>query len=195
MGVEPGAAGWKAQTNPHWTMAAPLTVKFVYDSASWSVEMLQYILPFNKILAVVLLESGKPLIGEILNQEKGTEFGRHNNGWQFWIRIFLNGAIPGLFFIYFLVFKQTLQFLQQIGVWKKSIQYTVPGFEPTTFVKWVSFHNLYYFQNILPKSTYSKAISFCVSRRVVNRRMNECCRTVFEIWFLLGSEWLWWLSW
>ena len=51
-------------------MAAPLTVKFVYDSASWSVEMLQYILPFNKILAVVLLESGKPLIGEILNQEK-----------------------------------------------------------------------------------------------------------------------------
>ena len=100
---------------------------------------------------------------------------------------FLNGAIPGLFFIYFRVFKQTLQFLQQIGVWKKSIQYTVPGFEPTTFVKWVSFHNLYYFQNILPKSTYSKAISFCVSRRVVNRRMNECCRTVFEIWFLLGS--------
>ena len=61
---------------------------------------------------------------------------------------FLNGAIPGLFFIYFRVFKQTLQFLQQIGVWKKSIQYTVPGFEPTTFVKWVSFHNLYYFQNI-----------------------------------------------
>ena len=41
-------------------------------------------------------------------------------------------AIPGLFFVYFCLFKQTLQFLQQIYV-KMSIQYTVLGFEPTTF--------------------------------------------------------------
>ena len=41
-------------------------------------------------------------------------------------------ANPGLFFIYFRIFKHTLQILQQIGVWKLSIQYTVPGFELTT---------------------------------------------------------------
>ena len=39
------------------------------------------------------------------------------------------------------LFKQTsLQFLQQIYV-KISIQYTVPGFEPTTFGTRVSSHN------------------------------------------------------
>ena len=44
------------------------------------------------------------------------------------------------FFIYFRLFKHTLQFLQQINV-KKSIQYTVPGFELTTFGTRVSSHN------------------------------------------------------
>ena len=42
-------------------------------------------------------------------------------------------AIPGLFFVYFSLFKQTLQFLYQIFVNKMSIQYLVLGFEPTTF--------------------------------------------------------------
>ena len=41
-------------------------------------------------------------------------------------------ANPGLFFVYFRLFKQTLQFLQQINV-KMSIQYPAPGFELTTF--------------------------------------------------------------
>ena len=41
-------------------------------------------------------------------------------------------AIHGLFFIYFRLFKPTLQFLQQICI-KKSIQYMLLGFEPTTF--------------------------------------------------------------
>ena len=47
-----------------------------------------------------------------------------------------NGTDPGLFHHLFLVFiKQTsLQFLQKIGICEKmSIQFTVPGFEPTTF--------------------------------------------------------------
>ena len=41
-------------------------------------------------------------------------------------------ANPGLFFVYFRLFKQTLQFLQQINV-KMSIQYPALGFELTTF--------------------------------------------------------------
>ena len=40
------------------------------------------------------------------------------------------GAIPGLFFIYFRLFKQTLQFLQQINV---KYVHPVYGFEPMTF--------------------------------------------------------------
>ena len=46
--------------------------------------------------------------------------------------LFLKWANPGLFFVYFRLFKHTLQFLQQINV-KMSIQYTVLGFELTTF--------------------------------------------------------------
>ena len=46
--------------------------------------------------------------------------------------IFKNWVIPGLFFVYFPLFKQTIQFLQQIDV-KKSIQYMELGFKPTTF--------------------------------------------------------------
>ena len=63
---------------------------------------------------------------------------------------FKKWAIPGLLFAYFFIqtllyfykmghprplfvlFIQTLQFLQQLYV-KKSIQYTMPGFEPITF--------------------------------------------------------------
>ena len=47
-------------------------------------------------------------------------------------RLFL--GIPNFisFFVYFRLFKQALQFLQQINV-KMSIQYLVPGFEHTTF--------------------------------------------------------------
>ena len=47
--------------------------------------------------------------------------------------IFLNCANPGLFFIYFCLLKHTSQILQQIGLQKMSIQYTVLGFELTTF--------------------------------------------------------------
>ena len=51
-------------------------------------------------------------------------------------------AIHGLFFIYFRLFKQTLQFLQQIYVENVMyIQYMVPGFEPMTFETQVSCHN------------------------------------------------------
>ena len=51
--------------------------------------------------------------------------------------LFFKWAIPGLFFVYFCLL---LQFLQQ-KMWKMSIQYTVLGFEPTTFGTWVSSHN------------------------------------------------------
>ena len=41
---------------------------------------------------------------------------------------------PSLFLFTFCLFKQTIQFLQQMNVKNvMSIQYTVPGFEPTTF--------------------------------------------------------------
>ena len=41
---------------------------------------------------------------------------------------FFKWAIPGLFFVYFRLFKQTLQFLQQIYV-NMFIQYTVLGIQ------------------------------------------------------------------
>ena len=44
----------------------------------------------------------------------------------------LKWANHGLFFIYFRLFKHTIQYLQKINM-KKSNQYTVPGFELTTF--------------------------------------------------------------
>ena len=47
---------------------------------------------------------------------------------------FFKWANPGLFSFIFGLFKQTIQFLQQINVKKvMSIQYTMQGFEPTTF--------------------------------------------------------------
>ena len=50
-----------------------------------------------------------------------------------------NGPTPASFSFIFGLFKQTsLQFLQQIYLEKISIQYTVPGFEPTTFGMCVS---------------------------------------------------------
>ena len=45
--------------------------------------------------------------------------------------VFLKMGHPGLFFFYFCLFKQAVQFLQQINV-KIIIQYTLLGFEPTT---------------------------------------------------------------
>ena len=54
---------------------------------------------------------------------------------------FLNGPTPAYFFIIFGLFKQTLQIFATKYMWKMSIQYTVPGFEPTTLVMWVSSHN------------------------------------------------------
>ena len=52
------------------------------------------------------------------------------------------GPTPASFSFIFSLFKQTLlQFLQQINVKNvMSIQYTAPGFEPTTFGSWASSH-------------------------------------------------------
>ena len=55
--------------------------------------------------------------------------------------IFFKLANPGLFFIYSLIFKHTLQILQQIGMRKMTIQYMMPGFELTTSGSWFSIHN------------------------------------------------------
>ena len=44
------------------------------------------------------------------------------------------GPTPASFLFIFSLFKQTIQFLQQINVKNvMSIQYPAPGFEPTTF--------------------------------------------------------------
>ena len=50
-------------------------------------------------------------------------------------------AIPGLFFVYFCLFKQTLQFLQKNKGEKMSIQYMALGFELMTFGTRVSSNN------------------------------------------------------
>ena len=64
-------------------------------------------------------------------------------------------AILGLFFCFFSLFKQTLQFYQQINV-KMSNQYMVMGIEPTPFRKQVSSHN---HQNRAP-ALLSRKLSF-----------------------------------
>ena len=49
---------------------------------------------------------------------------------------------PGLFYCLFLVFLNKHHYnVYNKNKWKMSIQYTVPGFEPTTFRTWVSSHN------------------------------------------------------
>ena len=50
-----------------------------------------------------------------------------------YLMVFFKWANPGIFFIYFHLFKHTLQFLQIINVKKISIQYTVMRFKLTTF--------------------------------------------------------------
>ena len=57
--------------------------------------------------------------------KSGSIFWRLNSFLKKWANL-------GLFFVYFCLFKQTLQFLQQ-KMWKMSIQYPAPGFELTTF--------------------------------------------------------------
>ena len=54
---------------------------------------------------------------------------------------FFKWANPGLFFVYFGLFKQTLQIFTTNICEKMSIQYTVPGFEPMTFRMQVSSRN------------------------------------------------------
>ena len=55
---------------------------------------------------------------------------------------FLNGPTTASFSFIFSLFKQTIQFLQQINVKNVqiSIQYTALGFKPTTFQTWVVTH-------------------------------------------------------
>ena len=53
---------------------------------------------------------------------------------------FINWDMPGLFFVYFCLCKQSLQCLQKINR-KMSIQYMVLRFEPMTFRIKVSSHN------------------------------------------------------
>ena len=51
-----------------------------------------------------------------------------------YVKLFLNGPTPASFSFIFGLFKQTIQFLQQINVKNvMSIHYTAQGFEPRTF--------------------------------------------------------------
>ena len=86
-------------------------------------------------------ESKKRLLksngGGILWKEPGKLFKISSITWSMFLILvfsfsFLKGANPGLFFIYFCLFKQTIQFLQQINV-KMASQYSALGFELTTF--------------------------------------------------------------
>ena len=56
------------------------------------------------------------------------------------LNFFKKWVIPGLFFVYYNLFKQILHFVHQV-MWKMTIQYMVLGFEPKTFRTWVSSHN------------------------------------------------------
>ena len=55
---------------------------------------------------------------------------------------FLNGPTQASFSFIYTLFKQTIQFSQQINVKNViSIQYTAPGFKPSTSWTWVISHN------------------------------------------------------
>ena len=56
---------------------------------------------------------------------------------------FIKWANPGLFFVYFRSFQTNNTIFYNKSMWKNvmSIQYTAPGFEPTTFGMRVSSHN------------------------------------------------------
>ena len=59
------------------------------------------------------------------------------------LEVFFKWAIVGLFFIYFQCFSSNQHIFYNKFMWKMSIQYTVPGFELTTFWLWVtSFYHL-----------------------------------------------------
>ena len=59
------------------------------------------------------------------------------------LKFFFKWAIVGLFFIYFQCFSNNQHIFYNKFMWKMSIQYTVPGFELTTFWLWVtSFYHL-----------------------------------------------------
>ena len=67
-------------------------------------------------------------------------------GWQLLLHLYslmaFYGPTPAPFSFIFSLFKQTIQFVQQIMVKIViSIQYTAPGFEPTTSQTWVVSHN------------------------------------------------------
>ena len=58
-------------------------------------------------------------------------------------KIFLNGPTPASFLLIFSLFKQKIQFFttNQCAKNVTSIQYTVPGFEPTTSRTWIISNN------------------------------------------------------
>ena len=58
-----------------------------------------------------------------------------------WKLFFKKWANPGLFFVYFWSFQTNITIFTTNICEKMSIQYTVLGFEPTTFGTWVSSHN------------------------------------------------------
>ena len=82
-------------------------------------------------------------------------------------------ANPSLFFVYFRSFQTNMITIFATNICKKmSIQYTVPGFKPTTFGKWVSSHN---------HLTRAPAQSCCVCDK---SKINYAAHATFHVWLL-----------
>ena len=104
------------------------------------------------------------------------------------IGYFFKWAKPGLFFLYFLSFQTNNRFYYKKSMCKNvqmSIQYTAPGFEPTTFQTWVVTHNHSF--NVAIKINELRTIG------LPNHFWNK---TKQQVLFLSGYQWWWWhLNW
>ena len=77
----------------------------------------------------------------VVKRTKLTKGGRATVSTQDVHKVFFKWASPGLFYVYFRSFQTNIAIFTTNICEKMSIQYTVPGFEPTTFGARVSSHN------------------------------------------------------
>ena len=74
-------------------------------------------------------------------EQNANKFLTYTSNARFLTVFFKKWPTSASFSFIFSIFKQTLQFFKTNICEKMSIQYMVPGFEPTTFGTWVSSHN------------------------------------------------------
>ena len=114
--------------------------RYLSGSLCWKYVMSTFSIHF--LVVSFGLPSGQCLNSQELNLHVGS-YPKMSQLALIFCNQFFKCAIPGLFFVYFLLLKQTFQFLSNKYLWKMSVQYMVLGFELTTIRTWVSSHYSY----------------------------------------------------